>query len=222
MYLVVTARKGISSMQLAKEIGVTQKTAWFMLQRLREACAGKFDKLAGLVEVDECFIGGKEANKHEADKLRLGRGAVGKTAIIGLRQRSGQTIAFPIENTDKETLQGAVLEHVEVGSQVMTDEATGYAGMGGLFYNHLTVNHTAGEYKRGGVHTNSIESVWALLKRGVYGTWHHVSPKHVGRYVDEVTFRLNAANVARHTLDRLDSFIKAVDGKRLTYARLTA
>ena len=222
MYLVVTARKGISSMQLAKEIGVTQKTAWFMLQRLREACAGKMNKLSGLVEVDECFLGGKEANKHEADKLRLGRGSVGKTAVLGLRQRGGKTIAFPIENTDKETLQGAILEHVEVGSQVMTDEASGYAGMDGLFFYHATVNHGAGEYKRGGVHTNGIESVWSLLKRGVYGTWHHISPKHIGRYVDEVTFRLNAGNVARHTLDRLDSFIKAVDGKRLTYERLTA
>ena len=126
--------------------------------------------------------------------------------------RSGKTIAFPIENTDKETLQGAILEHVEVGSQVMTDEASGYAGMDGLFFYHATVNHGAGEYKRGGVHTNGIESVWSLLKRGVYGTWHHISPKHIGRYVDEVTFRLNAGNVARHTLDRLDSFVKAVDG----------
>jgi transposase-like protein len=222
MYLVVTARKGISSMQLAKEIGVTQKTAWFMLQRLHEACAGKMDKLSGLIEVDECFVGGKEANKHESKKLRMGRGAVGKTAVVGLRERGGRTIAFPVENTDKEALQGAVLDNVEIGSQVMTDEASGYQGMDGLFYSHATVNHGAGEYSRGGVHTNGIESVWALLKRGVYGTWHHVSAKHVARYVNEVTFRLNAGNVANHTLDRLDSFISAVDGKRLTYKRLTA
>jgi hypothetical protein len=169
MYLVVTARKGISSMQLAKEIGVTQKTAWFMLQRLREACAGKLDKLAGFVEVDECFVGGLEKNKHEANKLRLGRGSVGKTAVLGLRQRGGKTIAFPIQNTDKETLQGAILEHVEIGSQVMTDEASGYQGMDGLFYYHATVNHGAGEYKRGGVHTNSIESVCAPETRRL---WH--------------------------------------------------
>ena len=222
MYLVVTARKGISSMQLAKEIGVTQKTAWFMLQRLREACSGKMDKLSGLIEVDECFIGGKEANKHESKKLRAGRGSVGKTAVVGLRERGGRTIAFPIENTDKEALQGAVLNNVEIGSQVMTDEASGYQGMDGLFYSHETVNHGAGEYSRDGVCTNGIESVWALLKRGVYGTWHHISAKHVARYVNEVTFRLNAGNVANHTLDRLDSFISAVDGQRLTYKRLTA
>jgi transposase-like protein len=222
MYLVVTARKGISSMQLAKEIGVTQKSAWFMLQRLREACSEKIDKLSGLIEVDECFVGGKEANKHESKKLRAGRGSVGKTAVVGLRERGGRTVAFPVENTDKECLQGAVLENVEIGSQVMTDEASGYQGMDGLFYSHATVNHGAGEYKRGSIHTNGIESVWALLKRGVYGTWHHISPKHVARYVNEVTFRLNAANVAIHTLDRLDSFIAAVDGQRLTWERLTA
>jgi transposase-like protein len=222
MYLVVTARKGISSMQLAKEIGVTQKTAWFMLQRLREACSGKMDKLSGLIEVDECFVGGKEANKHESKKLRMGRGSVGKTAVVGLRERGGRTIAFPVENTDKEALQGAVLDNVEIGSKVMTDEASGYQGMDGLFYSHATVNHGAGEYSRGGVHTNGIESVWALLKRGVYGTWHHISAKHVARYVNEVTFRLNAGNVANHTLNRLDSFISAVDGQRLTYKRLTA
>jgi len=222
MYLVVTARKGISSMQLAKEIGVTQKTAWFMLQRLREACSGKMDKLSGLIEVDECFVGGKEANKHESKKLRMGRGAVGKIAVVGLRERGGRTIAFPVENTDKEALQGAVLDNVEIGSQVMTDEASGYQGVDGLFYSHATVNHGAGEYSREGVHTNGIESVWALLKRGVYGTWHHVSAKHVARYVNEVTFRLNAGNVANHTLARLDSFIAAVDGQRLTYKRLTA
>ena len=209
-------------MQLAKEIGVTQKTAWFMLQRLREACSGKMDKLSGLIEVDECFVGGKEANKHESKKLRMGRGAVGKIAVVGLRERGGRTIAFPVENTDKEALQGAVLDNVEIGSQVMTDEASGYQGVDGLFYSHATVNHGAGEYSREGVHTNGIESVWALLKRGVYGTWHHVSAKHVARYVNEVTFRLNAGNVANHTLARLDSFIAAVDGQRLTYKRLTA
>jgi transposase-like protein len=149
MYIVVTARKGISSMQLAKEIGVTQKTAWFMLQRLREACAGKMDKFSGLIEVDECFIGGKEANKHECDKLRMGRGAVGKTAVMGIKQRGGPVMAFPIDNTSKETLQGAIIEQVEVGSQLMTDEASGYQGMDGLFFYHATVNHGAGEYKRG-------------------------------------------------------------------------
>ena len=218
MYLVVTARKGISSMQLAKEIGITQKSAWFVLQRLREACAGKMDKLSGIIEVDETYVGGLEANKHESKKLNMGRGAVGKKAVIGLRERGGRTIAMPIDKTDKETLQNAIYDNVELGSTLMTDEAVAYKGL--VFLQHESVNHMAGEYVRGAVSTNGIESVWALLKRSVYGAWHQVSTKHLARYVDEVAFRLNAGNVERHTLDRLDSFIIAVDGKRLTYARL--
>jgi transposase-like protein len=220
MYLLVTARKGISSMQLAKEIGITQKSAWFVLQRLREACAGKLEKLSGIVEIDETFVGGKEANKHESKKLKAGRGTVGKKPVVGLRQRGGQTIAMPVDATDKETLIDAIYENVEIGSTVMTDEAVAYKNLGGVFFKHQSVNHLAGEYSRGSVSTNGIESVWALLKRGIYGTWHQVSYKHLGRYVDEVAFRLNAGNVGRHTLDRLDSFIQGVDGKRLTYARL--
>ncbi len=222
MYLLVTARKGISSMQLAKEIGVTQKSAWFMLQRLREACSGKMDKLSGLIEVDETFIDGNESNKHESKKLKLGRGAVGKTAVMGIRERGGRIIAMPVENTDKEQLQGAILAHVEVGSVVMSDEHSAYSGLNGLFYRHEKVNHSAGEYSRQGIHTNSIESVWAVLKRGVYGVYHCISQKHVRRYVDEFAFRLNAGNVGRHTLERMESFINGVDGKRLTWAVLTA
>ena len=222
MYLMVTARKGISSMQLAKEIGVTQKSAWFMLQRLREACAGKGGKLNGIVEVDEAFIGGKEMNKHESKRLKMGRGTVGKTPVMGLRERGGRTVAMTIQNTDKETLQKAIYDNVEVGSTLMTDEHAAYVGLNGIFFKHETVNHMGGEYSRGLVSTNSVESVWALLKRGIYGVYHQVSAKHLDRYVSEVSFRLNAGAVKQHTLARLDSFVAAVDGKRLTYARLTA
>lgn len=220
MYLVVTARKGISSMQLAKEIGITQKSAWFVLQRLREACAGKMDKLTGIVEVDETYIGGKEANKHDSKKVNKGRGTVGKKAVVGIRQRGGNTIAMPVDVADKETLVGAIYENVQLGSTVMTDESVVYRNLNGVFFKHESVNHFIGEYARGPVSTNGIESVWALLKRSIYGTWHQVSIKHLGRYVDEVAFRLNAGKVERHTLDRLDSFVDGVDGKRLTYARL--
>jgi transposase-like protein len=222
MYLMVTARKGISSMQLAKEIGVTQKSAWFMLQRLREACAGKSGKLSGIVEIDEAFIGGKETNKHESKRLKMGRGTVGKTAVLGLRERGGRTVAMTIQNTDKETLQNAIYENVEIGSTLMTDEHAAYVGLNGIFFKHETVNHMGGEYSRGPVSTNGVESIWALLKRGIYGVYHQVSAKHLDRYVSEVSFRLNAGAVKQHTLARLDSFVAAVDGKRLTYARLTA
>ncbi len=224
MYLLVTARKGISSMQLAKEIGVTQKTAWFMLGRLREACGKDLTKLQGIVEIDETYVGGIEANKHEAKKLKAGRGTVGKTAVLGLRERGkgGRVKGVKIAATDAQTIQDVIVQAVEVGSTLHTDEAQAYGDMGGLFFDHATVNHSQGEYVRDGVTTNSIESVFAVLKRGLIGVYHHASPKHIGRYVDEFAFRLNEGNVARHTLERLDSFVTRVAGKRLTYKALIA
>jgi transposase-like protein len=225
MYLLVTARKGISSLQLAKEIGVTQKTAWFILGRLREACGtpgGPNDKLSGIVEIDECFIGGKEGNKHESKKLHAGRGSVGKSTVLGMRERNGRTWAkvTPIRSLD--SVHGEIHGNVEVGTQLYTDDHMVFNDLDGLFYRHDTVNHSAGEYKRGAAHTNSIESVWAVLKRGIHGVYHQVSHKHLFRYVDEFTFRLNEGNVARHTTQRLDSFVDNVAGKRLTYKRLIA
>ena len=224
MYLLVTARKGISSLQLGKEIGVTQKSAWFMLQRLREACSDpdSMNKLRGLIELDECFIGGKEANKHEHKKLKAGRGAVGKTAVLGMRERGGRTKALPIKSTSIEDIQSAIHANIEVGSTLFTDEATGYTDLDGLFFRHEAVNHSAGEYVNGMASTNGIESVWAVLKRGLHGVYHQVSTKHLHRYVDEFAFRLNEGDVKRHTLQRLDSFIDAVAGKRLTYKAVTA
>ncbi len=223
MYLVVTARKGISSMQLAKEIGVTQKSAWFMLCRLREACDSDDGrgKLQGVIEIDEVFIGGKDANKH-AHKREGRRGAKGKTAVLGLRERGGRTVAMPISDRTIHTIQSEIHGSVEVGSTLYTDEHPAYADLNGLFFRADSVNHSAGEYVKGSCHTNSIESVWAVLKRGIHGVYHQVSVKHLGRYVDEFTFRLNQGNVERHTFERLDSFIDAVVGKRITYKQVTA
>ncbi len=220
MYLLVTARKGISSMQLAKEIGITQKSAWFVLHRLREACGDDLAKLQGIVEVDEAYFGGLEKNKHEAKKLKAGRGAGGKSCVLAMRERGGKMKAMQIEDSNAATLHTAIHHNVEVGSAIHTDEASAYRGIGGLFFDHETVNHTAGEYVRDGVTTNSVESVFAVMKRGMHGVYHHASKKHLGRYVDEFAFRLNDGNVSRHTLERLNSFVDGVAGKRLTYKGL--
>lgn len=224
MYLLVTARKGISSLQLSKEIGVTQKTAWFILGRLREACSApdSIDKLRGIVEVDECFVGGLEANKHEHKKLKAGRGSVGKVAVLGMREGGvlGRTYATVIPDTGLETIQNEIHGSVEVGTQLCTDEHGAYSDLDGLYFDHATVNHGAGEYVRGAAHTNGIESVWAVLKRGLHGVYHHASAKHLFRYVDEFTWRLNEGNVIHHTLNRLAAFVDATVGKRLTYDRL--
>lgn len=223
MYLLVTARKGISSMQLAKEIGITQKSAWFVLHRIREACGGpKLAKLKGIVELDECFIGGKERNKHEHKKLRAGRGAVGKTAVLGMRERDGRTVLAPMNERTMQAVTAQIHGNIELGTQLYTDDGIVFSDLDGLFFKHESVNHSAGEYSRGIATTNSIESVWAVLKRGVYGTFHHISPKHVGRYTDEFAWRLNEGNVKNHTTERLDSMVGAISGKRLTYERLTA
>lgn len=220
IYLLVTARKGISSMQLAKEIGITQKSAWFVLQRLREACAEELPLLKGIIEVDEIYIGGKEENKHMSKRMYGDKGVPAKTAVIGMRERGGRARAIPTEFTGGHALENIVRENVEKGSTIHTDENRGYRKLADS-YTHQSVNHSLRKYVQRGVTTNSIESVFAVMRRGLHGVYHHASKKHIGRYVNEFTWRLNDGRVQRHTLQRLDSFIDAVVGRQITYKKLT-
>lgn len=216
IYLMQTSRKSISSLQLSREMDVTQKTAWFLLYRIREACKQSDWMLTGVVEVDETCIGGKERNKHDNKKLRSGREPAGRQVVIGAREQGGNVKAKAISNTDAETLKGFIHRNVEPGSTVFTDDHIGCHGLHGVICNHASVKHSAKEYVNGMIHTNGIESVWALLKRGYTGTFHHFSLKHLQRYVDEFTFRLNEGNCSRDTIDRIKSVCVGSADNRLT------
>ncbi len=218
IYMLTTARKGIPSTQMARELGVTQKTAWFLAQRIRETwMSGQGHSGNAPVEVDETYIGGKEGNKHASKKLRAGRGAVGKQAVVGMLERGGMVVAKPVAATNRVTLQGLIKAVVPKGATVYTDNHRSYLGMTG--YTHEAVNHSVGEYVRNQAHTNGIESFWALLKRGYYGIYHHMSVKHLHRYVNEFAFRHNTSQVS--TMDFIGLTIERMDNRRLTYKELT-
>ncbi len=222
IYAVLTGRKGVSAMQLSKELGVQYRTAWYLLHRIREAFASGEFKLENVVEVDETYIGGKEKNKHQSQKPKKLRGTAGKQAVLGMRQRGGKTKAKPVAGTDRGTLWNEIDRNIEKGSTLYTDDHGAYRGLGLSDYEHKVVNHSAKQYVDGLAHTNGIESVWSVLKRSIHGTWHHVSVKHLQRYINEASFRLNEGNCEVDTVERMRSLANGMKGKRIPYRELIA
>jgi transposase-like protein len=211
IWMVTSHTKGIASTVLAKDLGVTQKTAWFVLHRLRHASrTPSFNApLQGVVEIDETFIGGREENKHADKRLHQKGGTGGKAAVLGIIERGGELRAGVIEDVKGETLEPIVLHHVAKGSTIYTDHHRGYWGLRHTFV-HERVNHGIHEYVRGDAHTNSIEGVWALLKRQISGINHWVSPKHLDQYVAEMSFRYNRRDMKSG--DRANALLGQIEG----------
>ena len=229
IWLVLSHKKGISSVQLSKDIGVTQKTAWFMLHRIRRALGIDNDtkkddsndddgKLDGTVEVDETFIGGKNKNRHADKKVKAcqGRSFKDKVPVFGMLQRGGKVIAKVVSDTKAETLFLSICKYVKPGSNLYTDEWN-YSKGADIWYNHRNVNHGAGFYGSGDLTTNHIEGFWALVKRSIMGIYYHWSKKHMQRYIDECVYRFNTRKFSDR--ERFDFFLQNIEC-RLTYKEL--
>lgn len=222
IWLIANSKNGISSCELGRALGVTQKTAWFMNHRIRLAMAsGTFRKLSGTVETDETYIGGLGKNMHVADRKRKihGTGHTDKVAIHGALERGGPLVATVLDKVSAKEIQTSIRNWVESGATLYTDQAPTYLGLK-RDYVHASVNHGIGEYVRGDAHTNSIESFWNLYKRAWKGTYTHNLPKHTNRYVAERTFSFNNRELT--DLERMTAVTSAVTGKRLTYSDLKA
>jgi transposase-like protein len=228
MWMVTNCKNGVSSYEIARDVKVTQKSAWFMLHRIRLAMQDENfgSKLGGEVEADETFIGGKARNMHKSVYERritgMGQSFRDKTIVMGILERGGRVRTQVIADRQKETLQPIVRKHVATGAALFTDEMGGYKGLSEQ-YAHEIIDH-AHEYVNGRVHTNGLENFWSLLKRGLKGTYVAVEPFHLFRYLDEQVFRFNnrATRESKVTdSDRFDMAVRNIIGKRLTFAALT-
>jgi transposase-like protein len=220
IWLIANAKNGISSYEIHRALGVTQKSAWFLLHRIRLAMqTGTFQKLSGQVEADETFIGGRARFMHrdKREKKFTGRGSVGKVAVIGMLERKGEVRLQIISDTAREILHGEVKRHVEKGAELFTDGLPSYGGLDAE-YIHQVIDH-AEKYVDGQIHTNGIENFWSLLKRSIKGTYVSVEPFHLFRYLDEQSFRFNTRK--GKDADRFIQTVKQIAGKRLTYDELT-
>ena len=222
LYLMTTNLKGVSSMKIHRDLGITQKSAWMMMHKIRET----FDDESGIsfngpVEVDETFMGGKRKNMSNSKRKELkdtGRGAVGKTAVVGMKDReTNEVTATVVADTNAETLQDFVTENTDEDAMVYTDGARAYDD---LDRPHQAVNHSVSEYVNGMAHTNGIESFWAMLKRGYHGTFHKISVKHLHRYVNEFSGRHNIR--PNDTIDQMKWIAHKMDGKQLPYKKLVS
>jgi transposase-like protein len=219
-WLIANAKNGISSYEVSRALGVTQKTAWFMLGRIRLAMkTGTFEKLSGEVEADETYIGGKARNMHRSrrNEIKRGRSAAGKAIVLGLLERKGKVRVTVVRNAKKTTLQPVVRTHVVEGSELFTDAWSGYYGLD-ADYAHQVTDH-AEKYVDGKIHTNGLENFWSLLKRAITGTYVSVEPFHLQRYIDEQAFRFNERT--DDDKGRFEKAVKGMSGKRLTYKQLT-
>jgi transposase-like protein len=221
MWLIVNCKNGISSCEIARDLGITQKSAWHMAHRIRFALHhGSFEKLTGHVEVDETFIGGKARNMHVAQRRRriTGTGTKDKTAVMGILERGGKVRTVVVPNRKKHALQGEVRKHVEAGAALYTDALLSYDGLAGD-YAHQVVDHAV-EYVSGTCHTNGLENFWSLLKRGISGTYVSVEPFHLFRYLDEQAYRYNNRK-DMNDFDRFRLAASQIVGKRLTWDEVT-